>query len=433
MAARYFIQINGGSVVTCQSLKLSPVTLTTGNMQPGELAFKWHHCGAAAGAASLCPIQHDDLVKFWDGDPGTSGELLFIGLGLSPVVSSGPDGLTVQAAARDALRLFEERLFVRGDWWPGSRQTGWWVPSGGFPPPNYANQYNTDVAPTKFYGHFWQLISVPQPSGPPAEYEAKQVRHQTIPQALEELVYYHNRMAERDGLTDLVLLEESYDFGDPALKPEPSSAGGPMSNLKWLVAILSPQLDGFARVSYHNGGARLHAGRFRDQAPVDPGAAVESWRSDAAQQDTPRAMVSGSLGESPSVNTDFAWPGTLESSATAETNPKWLDRRTVPIIYSAVPAGWVLSTTATPQGLAEVVGRSLLLPRPRAQAVVRGQWSTLQPGSRVSIAGNVFDVQTSSLDFASDKVRLTMGLPRALGVADIETLGSWALRNVAAL
>lgn len=406
MSSSFYISINGAVAVPTESLNLAALQITAQNAAPGELLMRWQPCGAPETAAGS-PLDLDDEVVL-----SRDGTVLFRGTVESPMVSAKASGGVVSYRVVDAFGAWRQRHFVRGQWWPVTRYPyPDYEPELPAPEPDYSPFTNSPYC-VLYKGYYWSEQTLGE-----AHWDAKLLRQQSLPQAIEELVYYTAQMDARDGITGGTVALGTMSFGDAPLTPE-STYEQPTLCIDWLVKILRPQLDGYARLVHGESETTLEAGRSRDIAARVLLAAEILERGVATKtEDQAAAFIAGVTA------TDTG--GQIAITPTSVTPPtgSWVDRRVVPAGLSSLPSLWYA-------GLSDLIAASVMLPRPEGEAVLVPElWPEVQPGSRVTLGGVTVNVQRAVWDLGRDVVSISAGSPRQLGVQDLEDLKLWIARN----
>jgi hypothetical protein len=100
----YTISINGGAVNTCESLRLSPLSITWSNGGGEKLLID-----VPASPGNALALAHDDLVWLWD----STGALIFTGRALSPGRTLTPGARRGVVEIAGPHQMLDEYLFAR--------------------------------------------------------------------------------------------------------------------------------------------------------------------------------------------------------------------------------------------------------------------------------------------------------------------------------
>lgn len=394
-----YLAVNGGDLVPSQFLRVAVEAVSITSAQPAEAAVSWSAC------VSDAPLEVEDGVVIARGEV-----VIFRGYVESVTSSASASGTRFKAVLKDALGVWKRRSFLRGQWFPTVRYELGWEPEGPMPSPQWDNYSNTPE--NRLYdGYYWAVQTLGE-----AIWEVKSREWQTIPAALRELAYYANEASlHYDSPAHGVVEVGALDFGESPLKPERRVISSPVSCADWLVLIMAPQLDGWCRLDFTATSSTLQAGRFRDSSPVElSDADILSREVDPREVDRAKGVIF-----TPPWRGDAGW---ISPWAPFPETAEWGMLQNV-----AVAMGSEGVTT----GLAalEQVADSAMLGRPVGQVEVPANGAEgLRVGGRVTLAGVTLNVQRMLWRLDRDRVSLTLGSARQLGVSDLESLRAWMSR-----
>lgn len=389
----YSLAINGGAVTASQSLRVAVLSMVRTNAQPTEVVASWRIC---PGGSDPAPLAENDSVVIY-----RNTTVIFRGYVVTVQSGASEQGGQVKAVLRDALEVWRRRYFVRGAWWPAQQYPYGYEPEGPLPEPDWSNFNNSPLC-AQWLGYYWNLTELDG-----NQWDTKAERHQTIPEAIEELIYYGNTAAEHaDADENGLVVMGTLSFGETPMQPEVRYLTSPVNCLDWLVGALAPQLDGWARLDFTDEDSTLNAGRYRD---VTATTLLDSDILSRASDPRTAEVASGVI---------FAVAESLAVVPISTTSgAEWSDRSNAPVTLYAEPP-----TTAS----LELAAESAMLARPVGSVEVPGDLAlSLPPGSRVIAGGVTLNVQRCVWQFGRDRVTLELGSARQLGISDLESIRSW--------
>jgi hypothetical protein len=419
---RYFISINGAEAVSCESLGLAPGTLTRSNLLPDSLTMTQTRVRGAWAVT----LAYDDRVRFWREDPVTEEMVsIFLGRCLEPEENRRANARSRQVMVMGVLQLAKEVQWTRGAWTPEEIQDG--VSEGGEDDDPDANGH----AMAMYYGYFYR-----RKSGGPAGRLIKKKGRQTVAEAVKEVM---------DNLIFAAQYNTEADEWNPTLascffpsSPQPRWEGGaaPVSMLEWLTRVLQIERDPFLQVDYSGSRPALRAGRFRDEGAIPLptggwpllGGGIVRRR----EQEYSGISVFQSYESDPdyyTLGSDFfpTWAFSrrwLEATYPLSSPPNPLERRATVLNYASSGSSTAWDT------LAAFIGPSVTQPVVMGYWELGGKaWSWIKPGRVLEVDGLRLNVQQTTHDLATERVRAEVGLPRQLGVDDMERLALWLRRN----
>ncbi len=408
---RYFLKTGSSSTrVDCEDLLIGARSIHFQNLQPDVLNLVQHRSAAGEWLGS---IGHDTVLRLDREDPDTGDfQQVFCGRVISPEDVVNESGATRTIRVAGVLQAFGEFRMVRGSW-DGTSISSGGVHSGVQP----GNLFNSPVVGTH-YGYNWASTL--------GGTFYKNQGQQSISAAVQEVVDFVYAQVSDQGLGSvwLPVLMSNY-FGDNPLTPLPVWSEN-VSALEFLVRLVRPQVDSYCSVDYSGTSPEVRFGRFRDVSEVDLTAGfplIETRVQRKQHEESLGVIVTTDDGSRDTVIP--WWP--VSPLVAVPSGARYLDRRIVTLTATTPPAG-------TPSVYGPILAESLTRELWTAQVALCGDaWQWCRPGAVLAVDGARLDVQRATWDLATDVVTAEAGVPRHLGVDDLEGLTNWLWRNVRAI
>ena len=373
---RFFISLNGAAPVSCESLRLCPLSLSFASLAGDEAVLQ-------ALPDCEADVAHDRAVRLFLMTPAGTLDQVFAGRIAAPEQSASVAG------ARQVVRV-------------AGGLAGW-----------------ADFTFTRDAGG-GALMS---PLG--ALYRAPGVAYQDLKQAVVEVATMaQSRLAALSGWA-FAFSATDVQLGASPLQPEPESEG-PENLLNWLVKLLRPQADGWARMNHGVWPPRLAVGRFRDVAAV----VLEEGVPPLLSARTRRRLDTERLGAVIAVGAATGEPFARDPVSVRFVDPPgagFAGRKVEPVVFSSLPGAWnegVARAIASAAQISLVDGQFLLSMAADSQLL-----SLVRPGAVIELDGVRHHVQSTSIDLANGVQTVAAGPPRQLGVQELADLARWIRRN----
>lgn len=404
-AATFKIQINGAAAVSCESLRLAPTSIRFESFQADVLSLVQLLRGGDSPA-----LVHDDRVRLIRVDESGTEAQVFCGLVQAPRDDGGAGVRLVRYTVIGGLGAFAQWTFVRG-YYNGTHI------HDGVVYEVHTDNFRNSPSLSMYWGDVWQYSAL-------FGWYYKRTRPQNIPKAAREVVEYVAGRVQAEGLGDEWRPELlSNYFGDAPLEPQWSMVVS-KNCLDWLVMVCRPQVDAFSSVDYSGNRPGLRLGRFRDVEPVDltgAGWPMVSVSHSRRLDKEPSGLV---VGHGVGANGfPMEW---LTPIAEQPSGQSWLDRNNLAMVVAQMP-------TAPPSVFGPLMYASATRPIVEAQVKLAGDaWQWARPGRTLSVVtgGGDLNIQTATWDLGTDVVSVTVGLPRQLGVKDLDDIKLWLWRHV---
>ena len=422
-----------GSVVSCESLGIDPVSIRKASLDVDVLELEQHRVRGAWAVT----LAQDDNVRLIRQDPVSGAlEQLFCGKVISPMSTYDAGRRRRVVRVHNVMQLARECLFTRGRW------VTHFLPqvtsSAEFPlyPVDASNNRNGHEC-RPFVGQ--NFFEWPYDDGPLAGYRVARVVRQSVRRALDEWSFNFGRLVRRFGYQKLSPLQAGLVWGcgtgakitdlGRAVWPDTQSHVS-LSYLDWLIKITQPLPDVFSSVSYTASAPVVTIGRFSRVTAValdlgHPCMSVHVGRQ--IHDEATAVLLINQGGDAERIARTRIVRARYPGAPTP--TPNLLNRRVMPIDFQ-----YALTTdpdSAIANTFVNEIGQLLTAPRwTGSLTLAGGAWAWCRPGSVLTVAGEGrLSVQETTHDLSSDSLAVSVGPPRHLGQYDSDDIISWVRGN----
>jgi hypothetical protein len=371
---RFFISLNGAAPVSCESLRLCPLSLSYASLAGDEAVLQ-------ELPGTVADVQHDTPVRLHLMQPNGTLQQVFAGRVAAPERTSSVSGNRHVVRVVGGLAGWADFTFTRS----------------------------------------WSIANV---TPLVALYRSRTEYFQNLKLAVQEVAgAAQTRLAGLSGWA-FAFSASDIQFGASPIQPE-AEQEGPNNMLNWLVKLLRPQADAWARFDHSQWPPRFAAGRFRDvdAQPLAEGEPPLLGSRFRRRLDQERAGVVIAFGERDAF-TNAADPVAVRF--VDPTGTGFNSRKVEPVVFTELPEAWS-------EGVARAIARNIQLPFTEGQLLLSlasdsQVLNRVRPGAVVEVDGVRHHVQSTSIDLATGVQTVSVGPPRQLGVQEITDLARWIMR-----